>query len=428
MTARGCSYVAGLCLCLWFAPPMRAGLASIWPFEMLAQAPVIATCMVQTTSVISPPTSADQRDVLGARAVLIVLRSFPPSELAPGERIVLAYEAAGKYDSGINETAPRLKPGDNFAFPLKRHSAVLSAPWRLIGDDGLWLVIPAIARNPQFAEPPTSGRDFLLSEIASGLIAGTRQEMLAEASYLNRQRAIVPDLLKLLESSLKPDDDQWARIAAALFSSMGVPRPSVEDLRAGKDTNGGDGYSGSLVTRVLQKLGPSQPAKEALIHHLLENSDIASWSVAVTLREFAQEPSLIRELRAMLAARSPGALEIAHAVLATGQREIWPEALGLSFHYLAMRDANPSELQEACWTIGDFGTDEQFGRLLQEVRSSQYRDQRHYDQLWPNLIWPESHRERPVLEILLKDDRPYANARYSDVARAELNRIQQSGR
>ena len=75
--------------------------------------------------------------------------------------------------------------------------------------------------------------------------------------------------------------------------------------------------------------------------------------------------------------------------------------------------------------IRDFGTDEQFGRLLGEIRSSQYRDQHRYDELWRNILWSNSDRERDVLEILLKDTRMYqADARYSDIARGELNRIQ----
>jgi hypothetical protein len=127
----------------------------------------------------------------------------------------------------------------------------------------------------------------------------------------------------------------------------------------------------------------------------------------------------------MLQARSSGTLNVARSLLITGQREIWQDATTLSFYYLALPDVNPSELQAACWVIRDFGTDEQFGRLLGEIRRSQYRDPSRYDKLWRNILWSNNDRERVVLEILLKDNRMFeADTRYSDIARGELTRLQ----
>ena len=75
--------------------------------------------------------------------------------------------------------------------------------------------------------------------------------------------------------------------------------------------------------------------------------------------------------------------------------------------------------------IRDFGTDQEFNRVVAEIRAAQYRDRPRYDELWRNIIWSENDRERAVLEILLKDDRIYqANLRYSDIARGKLTRIQ----
>jgi len=386
---------------------------------------MIATCLVQETSRDSSPAGTGRR-VVPAHAVLRVLRSFPESAFATGERILLDYEALPEGDSGMSgPDVPPLKPGDVLALPLKLNPKPSSTPWRLIADEGRSLVIPAIDRDPPFPSAPKDGRGFLLHEIASTLIAGTRRELFAEAVYASGQKAIAPDLMSLLESKLAADDDRWPMIAASFLSSMGVPRPTVADFRAGKDANGGDYFSGSLITRVLQKLGPSQRARENLIHELLVNSDIASWGVGMTLPEFAQEPSLTGELRKMLKARSPGALSVARAILIAGQKEILEDATTLSFLYLSTPGASPSEFQAACWVIRDFGTDAQYARLLAEIRSSQYRDQRRYDELWENIIWSENDRERAVLNILLKDNRmSQANMRYSDIARGELSRIQ----
>ncbi len=294
-----------------------------------------------------------------------------------------------------SRTYPNSSRADTLALPLKLNSEPSFAPWRLIADEGRGLVIPAIASDSQFAEPPKDGRVFLLREIASALIDGTRVSLLAEASYVSEQNAITPELMSLLRSKLAAHDDRWSQIAAAILSSLAIPRPSVADFLLSKDVSGGGGFSGSLIT-------------------------------AVTVPEFAQEPSLIRELRQMLQARSSGTLNVARSLLITGQREILQDASQtLSFYYLSMPDVNPSELQAACWVIRDFGTDEQFGWLLGEVRRSQYRDQRRYDKLWRNLIWSDSDRERDVLEILIKDNRMFeANTRYSDIARGELTRLQ----
>jgi hypothetical protein len=386
---------------------------------------VIVTATVEETSRDSPPAGSNPRVVM-AHARLRILRSFPLSAFAAGDRILLDYEALPEGDSGISgPDVPQLKPGYTLAFPLKLNPRPSSTPWRLIADEGQALVIPAIAGEPPFAASPQDGRGFLAHEIASALVAGTRQELFSEASYTSNQNAISPDLMTRLESQLVPDDDRWSLIAAAFLSAQPIPRPTVADLRAGKVAGFGDRYSGSLIGAVLQKLGPSQKAKETLIHQLLAYSDLASWGVGMTVPEFAQEPVLLRELHAMLKASRPGALLVARNVLNAGQKDILADAITLSFHYVSTTGAEPSELQPACSLIRDFGTDEQFGRFLGQIRDSQYRHRRRYDELWRNTIWSDNDRERAVLEILLKDDRIYQpNMRYSDVARGELTRLQ----
>lgn len=127
---------------------------------------------------------------------------------------------------------PHLKPGDILALPLKLNSQPSTAPWWLIADEGRGLVIPAIASGPRFAGVPGDGRVFLLREIASTLSGGKRENLFAEASYVSEQNAITPELMSLLHSKLDVRDDRWSQIAAAILSSLGIPRPSVADFRA----------------------------------------------------------------------------------------------------------------------------------------------------------------------------------------------------
>jgi len=430
MMERCQSVLAVFCLCACAAVPLaRASISGVWPFEAIAQAPVLATCIVEQTRR-DPRPSGSERPVVPALAHLQILRSFPPSAIPAGERVLLVFDALSKETGMDGPNVPRLEPGDIVVLPLKLNPDPSSNPWRLIADDNASLVIPAIIGNPPFAAPPENGRDFLLYEMAAAMLAGTRPEMLAEAGYISNvytQRSIAAGLMSLLESKLAATDDRWASIAAALLSSMAVPRPSVADLRNGKDTDKGR-YSGSLIAAVLQKLGPSENARQSLIHHLVVNADIASWGVGMTVPEFAQEPNLVRELREMLRARSPGSLSVARSILIAGQREILEDATALSFYYLSAPGAERSEVQAACWVIRDFGTAGQFDRLVGEIRRSQYRDRRRYDELWRNIVWSDNDRKRAVLEILLKDDRIYQeNQRYSDIARGEMARIQARG-
>jgi hypothetical protein len=425
MTARRCLLLGVVCLCFYAAPLSRAYPTSTWPFQTLAQAPVIATATVEQTTRDSHPAGSNPR-VVTAHATLRVLRSFPQSAFAAGDRIRLDYEALPTQESGFGgPDVPQLKPGYTVAFPLKLNPQPSSAPWRLIADEGQALVIPAIASDPPFSALPADGRGFLLHEIASVLLAGTRPELLSEATYISAQNSITADLMTRLESKLAATSDRWTLIAAAYLSAQPIPRPTVADLRANNVANFGNRYTGSLIVAVLQKLGPSQEAKENLIHQLLVYSDLASWGVGMTVPEFAQEPALIRELHTMLKAARPGALLVARDVLIAGQKDILADAITLSFHYISTTRPDAAELQQACSVIRDFGTDEQFGRFLAQIRDSQYRDKPRYDELWRNTIWSDNDRERAVLDILLKDDRIYQpNLRYSDLARGELTRLQ----
>ena len=387
--------------------------------------PVIATCLVQETSRDSSPVSSEKR-VVSAHATLLVLRSFPELTVRAGERIHLDYEALPEGDSGMSgPDVPHLTPGAIFVLPLKLNSKPSSNAWRLIADEGRSLVIPAILRKPAFAPRPRNGREFFLQEIASTLISGTRTEVFAEALYVGGQKAIASEVMYLLEAKLGPDGDRWALIAASLLSSFGVPRPTVAEFRSGKDVAGGDYFSGSLITAVIQRLGDSAKAKERLIHQLLINSDIASWGAGITLREFAQEASLTRELRTMLQSRAAGALSVAREILDAGQTEILGDSTALALHYISTPGTNHSDVHWACWVIRDFGTDEQFGRLIGAIKENQYQDPPRYNELWNDTIWSNNNRERAVLKILLGDQRIYqAGRRYSDIARGELARIQ----
>ncbi|MBB5330817.1 hypothetical protein [Tunturiibacter gelidoferens] len=179
--------------------------------------------------------------------------------------------------------------------------------------------------------------------------------------------------------------------------------------------------SGPAITLSLHYI-KTLTTKSRLIHQTLLVSETNSWGAAVTLREFAQDPILVHELTAMLNEERPGSLFVAHEMIAAGQKSLSGPAITLSLHYIKTLTTKSPELSSACSTLRDFGSDQQFGQLVSEIKNAQYLNTLHYDALWRATIWPESPRAATILQILLHDDRMYQGMRYRDLAHNELER------
>jgi hypothetical protein len=397
--------------------------ASTLELNELARSPILATCIVETTSKDAASITKNGR-VVPAHATLHILRTFPQNAIRD-QRINLDFEALPEGDNGMSGPAlPHIVQGDVLIFPLKRNPDPRHLPWRLMVDQRNVLVIPAIRAEPD-PTTPRNGLDFVLGEIASTLSRGTRRQVLTESYYLSMQttQRFSTQLMQLLESYPGNDDDRWALVAASLLSSVGVPRPTVAEFRTRSIAVPGTQNTWSIFALVLQRTGGSSQAKNRLIHQTLLISDIDSWGAAVTLREFAQDPPLVRELTAMLKEERPGSLFVAHNMIAAGQKSLSGPATAISLRYIKKVTAEWTELQPACSTLRDFGSDQQFGQLVSEIKNTQYLDTPRYDALWSGTIWPESPRAATVLQILLHDDRMYQGMRYSDLAHNELERL-----
>jgi len=84
-------------------------------------------------------------------------------------------------------------------------------------------------------------------------------------------------------------------------------------------------------------------------------------------QEFAQAPSLVTELRSILQSHRPGSLYVAYDVMKAGQHSIVATAMDAAFSYLNGASKRRSDIQAACWTIRDFGTEAQFKEFLASV-------------------------------------------------------------
>jgi hypothetical protein len=390
----------------------------------LARAPILATCIVETTSKDVASITENGR-VVPARATLRVLRTFPQNAIRD-RQINLDFEAHPKGDNGMSGPAlPLIVQGAVLILPLELNPDPRHLPWRLIVDRGVGLVIPAITQGPDPKPTPPNGQDFILDEIASALSRGTSRQVLTVSSYLSMQttQLFSPQLMQLLESYIGNDGDRWALVAASLLSSVRVPRPTVAQFRTLSIAVRGTQNTWSIFALVLQHLGESSQAKNRLIHQTLLISDINSWGAAVTLREFAQYPILVRELTAMLKEERPGSLFVAHEMIAAGQKSLSDPAITLSLHYIKTLTTESPELRSACSTLRDFGSDQQFAQLVSEIKNTQYLNTPRYDALWRATIWPESPRAATILQILLHDERMYQGMRYTDLAHNELEKL-----
>lgn len=423
---RHCTFAIFL-VCLAIIPICNSYPTSVWPLETVAKsASVLATVRVGH---VSPPGTQEEsvyRTVPG-HVELVVLRSFPPSAMKADEHIQVDYQTLAAGNSGMNgPDVAYFQQGAILIVPLKSNPRSANDAWRLFADEGGGIVIPAIEKNPAFLNHARNGREYLLREVASALSGGTREEVLKEASYLSGQTTneFATDLMQLLTSALNGDTARWALISASLVSSLGIPRPTIEDYNTSKYGTNPASWRGSLVEASVQEVLTSRVGKERLIHEFLDISDLATWGPAVTLREFAQEPSLVQELGLMLESRRPGSLYIAYDVLKAGQNKIRAAATAAALADVNDLSKNHSEMQAACWVIRDFGTEAQFGQLVSAIRKYQFNEPKRYDELWRNTIWSDNNRELVVLEILLSDQRMYDKSqRYSDIARGELARL-----
>jgi hypothetical protein len=399
----------------------------VWQLDEVASAAsVLATVRVEHTIPGSSLSGLPNRTVLG-RAELIVLRAFPPSTLLPGQHVQLEYEQLPEGNSPMNgPDVPSLHSGSVWVVPLKTNPKPQDEPWRLIADEGIGTVIPAIEQQVRFPVQPEDKRGYLLQEVAAALSAGAREETLREASYLTHQttNGYAVKMMQLLVSAMNGDADKWAFVTASLVSPLGIPRPTIADFVSGTYGANAASWPGSLAEMSVRRLAKSSDGQEKLINQFLNISDLNEWGSGIALQEFAQAPTLVKELRSMLEAHRPGSLYVAYDVMKAGQHSIVATAMNTAFAYVNGGSKRRSDIQAACWVIRDFGTDAQFKEFLSAMRRYQYQDQKQYDELWRNTIWSDNERERAVLDILLADQRMYdSSQRYSDVARGELARL-----
>ena len=398
---------------LLIIPFAQAGPIRMWRVNEAAAAPLIVTARV--VSVEKHERVPDgalpwKEETWEMTADVEVLRSFPdPESQLAGSRFRVRYLIYGPsvtfFMNGQPPPLPRFEPGQVMTLPLRANANPLSEPYRLLGDHGVGLTIPAVAGMKDTGDPPASGRAFVMREIANSLATGTPRDVDAAGAYLASQAGdLSPELMPLLSAAIGDDRQRWAEVATATFHSEGTPRSGVAELMAG---NAPARPSQLLARAALQQLKASPETDALLIRTWIANAPVNASSSANALIEFADNPVTAETLRKALNDDVAGSSYIAWIQAQNAHKAVLPEALVRALRVVDRAPVgNYDDLQGAAALLRDFGNDQQLRQLAAIVAKYQTQDREYYSRLWQFATTARNPHEARVLAVVLRDRTP----------------------
>ncbi len=432
--------VVALCSAL----PAHAWISALWTAESIArEVYVIAVGEVTATSAVGdvpPDQTGGPSAPLRMTAQVRVLRCYsdhPDATLAAGDSITIAYRSP-QGGHGMEPPYVSLKVGDCFAFPLRGPRPGPTQPWTLIDDISDYPLVPCAKDTPSAG---ATGRDFLLNELAGALASSDRALALAAARKAShpllsehKDPSLVDDFGKALEPYVGQDEAHWLRIAVALYTSMGTPRPTLAQCRAG---DVGEGRRAAPVVVALSHV-TGEDLDRRLLDALLGWLDLNSWGVGAALKDnYWHDPDAVQRLTKAVDEGDLATFLMLADLVHAADDPVAPSMLGAALARLRDRtplpDAadgpvSPQEqaLRRASRLVRYFGDEEALGVLLAEAREAQQADPHRFDALWQGAdLWGPPH----VVEFcrIGIDDRrampgKQAGWRYCDMAAAHLQR------
>ncbi len=406
---------------------VEAGFIKFWQLRETAAAPVLVVGRilgVQKGERAPDGSLPWKAETWAMTAEIQVLRSYTSSaEPVAVNRLHVHFWAYGPsvtaFINGTPPPLPSLEPGNVLILPLQENRGPAAELWRLVGDSGVHLAIPARAEMTD-SLPPASARAFLDREIANALSLGTPREVSAIAGYLSGQdEDLTAELMPLLETAIGDDRQRWAEVAANLVAAQGIPRPSVADILAGKaDLKGWSGRHSLFVTwAALRKLKASPETDTLLIESWIAEAPLHVWGSANSLLEYADNPITTKALVTALQNDLDGSSYIAWTLAHTGHQATLPEALGRALKVADRPDGDLTDLQGAAALLRDYGSDQELKELAGLVRKYQTGDRKFYHMLWQYATESGNPREARVLAVVLRDRRiVFDETRYCDFA------------
>jgi hypothetical protein len=407
MSTAGSTCAACSALVLLLANPSVAGFVKEWSLDELAKADVLAVSRVEsvTRGAAVVRTVGDRVAVLRCTADLTVLRSLGTIPA----RAHVSYECYGDNAPGVSgyPIFPRLERGQVLVFPLMKSGA----EWRLLANDGMGLLMPALADAANLSD---HGKPYLIDELANTFLFGTYREMFAAGNYLMSQGSTDTHklLLERLQAELKRGDPRWLDIGTASIAPMGIPRQPMEQSKA---------FGPMALMQI-----PTRWRQEGIVLNMLRHSDLHGWGSAATLvPAFKDDPLLLDLLPGYLAKGQPGVLNIAWWLTRNGQMALLAPTLDAALRMLELPSTTDvNDVYAASQLLVKHGTEAQFLKLLEALRKS--KDTPRYMQLWQVAYGEPGPRILRMIAVLLADDRAMGattTMRYCDIAGGRLQMI-----
>lgn len=397
----------------------RAGVVQMWPIDELAKAPMIAVARVEkiTAGAAVPAGKPPWRTATRTcTATLKVLRAWPDGGAAARPLDFYCYGPPVTHLMAP-PIFPNLRAGATYVLPLQRDGE----RWRLIHEQGMGLVIPAIAR-PLGHEPYASARDALIRELVNTLVQGEYSEIarLSQSLGLPHGRELGAEIAKHLDDKLSPTDGRWLDIATALMGSMGIPRPGLELMISNPPAMS---LTASLVSHALRRVPPER-RRDGIIRNALEQSAVHPWGTAATLvPEFKDDPLLLELLPAYLERGHAGAISVAASLVHDGQMALAPLSVDAALRLLRDGEGNVTDLHAACLLVARYGAEDDFDQYVALMVKAKTSDLTRYNQLWQVAYELPRPRNLRLIEVWLADERVMSGRmRYCDIAGGVLQR------
>lgn len=423
--------VTALMLALVLAASAQAGLVRFWTIEELERAPLLAVCEVESVAKAEPVVAGTVRWSGSYRwheATLRVERIHSDLANAPlrGDRIVVRYVG---FDDALGVRTgspiwPTFEKGQRALFALLP-SRERSDRWSLFADEGSGITMPAIQKEWRREDPAATPRGFILTELANALANGSATEQHSVSNFLRVSVRFPAEIQLFLDAAIAGDEERWLGVAAAIVTSLGIPRPGIAEIMSKPvEPNPFRGPILELLKHSLTQSG-EQEFPDRLIRKLVDDSEAHAWGSATTLVEFKDSPVLIDRLRDALSRNQPGAVTIARTLVRHEQRAIIPDALPAALKLVTdPGPANIPELQAASSLIRDYGDDAQWGALVATVKRLKASDVANYQKLFGSASYSENKREIELAAVLIDDMREgFPPMRYCDVAANLLQRL-----
>ena len=406
----------------------------VWRMEELAgKADVLATGEVVVVSrgrTLAANETRWRTPILQMHARIRILRSFsrPGKPVLPkNSEISLKYSAIDwEKCSGVTNGPifPRLSVGEIRVFPLRASKE--KGGWELIHEEDTGLLLPATV-EPLPHERPETGVGFLRSELAGTFARGEYREIYQAARYVGwlHREENVNAVYELIRKHTGDDQERWLSIATASYCAMVLQRPKIAELLKDPERATPERSLGSLAARALGHLRP-EGLDDRLIAEAVKHAGVHQWGTAVTIiKNYPRHPTAMRLLGDALKEGRPEAVYVAQYIIKEKDHPLVGEAIeGARKVLLRPGKPEPRGLRAACELIRDYGDDETFALLLDEIRKAQKADRKRYTMLFQSNLYSKSHRTIALCRITIDDRLPLNEThRFCDIAGFNLQRL-----